>query len=101
MSSSMTAALLAAAVLGAPLAVSAQENTAPTATAVEATQAAPGTPVAKGLDPERRVCKPIVATGSRLGKSKVCKTAREWEAQTASDRQALNRLQSQKGLKTE
>lgn len=44
-------------------------------------------------DPDRRVCKSVVATGSRLGKNKVCKSARDWANQQLEDRRALEKLQ--------
>ena len=50
-------------------------------------------------DPNRRVCKSVTVTGSRLGKTKVCKTAREWADQTVQTRQNLERSQNQGALK--
>jgi hypothetical protein len=83
-------AVFAAAMFAAPLAVSAQETAqAPTT----GSQASPAASPANRLDPNRRVCKGIIATGSRLGKSKICKTAREWELQRQEQRQSLNRMQ--------
>ena len=52
---------------------------------------------AKG-DPDRRVCKSVATTGTRLGKTRVCMTAREWDAKTAEDRRSLERMQ---GSRTE
>jgi hypothetical protein len=82
----------AAAAAAAPISVAGQ-TPAPTETAVQATRAAPAQPQAKGLDPDRRVCKGTTPTGSRLAKTKICKTAREWELQKQEDRQAINRMQ--------
>ena len=92
LSRSFTALLLGAALLAAPLAAVAQGSDPEAA-------ASPGraadAPKAKGLDPNRRVCKGIAATGSRLDKVKVCKTAREWDEQKRVDRAELNRMQTQ------
>lgn len=44
-------------------------------------------------DPDRRICRTQTATGSRLGGKKVCKSAREWEAQRAGSKAELDRLQ--------
>jgi hypothetical protein len=49
-------------------------------------------------DPNRRVCRTQVATGSRLAGSKVCKTAREWEEQRVTSKAELDRMQTQRGL---
>ena len=44
-------------------------------------------------DPDRRVCKLMKATGSRLARAKVCMTAREW-AETQTEQQSdLDRKQ--------
>lgn len=92
MSQRLAIALFAAALSAAPF-VALAEPTAPSAT-----------PPAKGADaaadPDRRVCKTIAVTGTRLSKAKVCKTAREWDAQTAQTRQDLERNQSQGPIKS-
>jgi hypothetical protein len=41
-------------------------------------------------DPNRKICKTIVPTGSRLGGRKVCQTAEEWEHLSESGRQSLD-----------
>lgn len=50
-------------------------------------------------DPNRRVCKAVKITGTRLGKGKVCRTAAEWAEQTTQTRQDLEKAQTQTGLK--
>ena len=44
-------------------------------------------------DPNRRICKTLAATGSRLSRAKVCKTAREWAEQQHDHKQELDRIQ--------
>jgi hypothetical protein len=44
-------------------------------------------------DPNRRVCKQMVPTGTRLAKGRVCKKAREWQQQRDDDKGTLNRMQ--------
>ena len=44
-------------------------------------------------DPNRRICKDLHATGSRLAKAKVCKTAREWADQQVTHQENAERLQ--------
>ena len=44
-----------------------------------------GAPAADAkADPNRVICERYEETGSRLGAQKVCRTAREWEAQRAA-----------------
>ena len=63
------------------------------------TSEASGAKTALTGDPNRRICKTIKVTGTRLGKSKVCRSAVEWSEQTAQNRQGLERAQTQAGLK--
>ena len=44
-------------------------------------------------DPNRKVCRSLAATGSRLNRAKICKTAREWSEQQHDHRQELERIQ--------
>ena len=78
-------------------------SAAPFAAVAEPTQPS-ATPEAKGAaatgDPDRRICKTAAVTGTRLSKAKVCKTAREWDAQTAQTRQNLERNQGQGPIKS-
>lgn len=49
----------------------------------------------RSFNPNDRVCRSIVATGSRLGARRVCRTRAEWEAQSAEDRQAADQVTRQ------
>ena len=89
MSRSMTAAVFAAAVFALPMAAAAQGGEAAAPAPAAGQKAAPAAKSA--LD--RRVCKTIVPTGTRLSKGRACKTAREWQQQTDDDRNTLNRMQ--------
>ena len=61
--------------------------------AAVATPPAPPKPKA-----ERKVCRPIVNTGSRMAKTRECHTAAEWKAMGGSaDTQALDQLKSSAG----
>jgi hypothetical protein len=44
-------------------------------------------------DPDRRICKKITYTGSRLGGEKVCKSARQWSEIRQESRDATERRQ--------
>ena len=44
-------------------------------------------------DPDRRVCKLMKATGSRLARAKVCMTAREWAETQTQQQSDLDRRQ--------
>lgn len=61
-----------------------------------AAPAAPAEQDAQGKDPNRTVCKKIEVIGSRLQAKRVCRTAAEWDAQSSSDRQSLERSQTQR-----
>ena len=49
-------------------------------------------------DPNRRVCRAVTATGSRLGRAKICKTAREWAEQQHEHQKELERIQVRPNL---
>lgn len=51
-------------------------------------------------DPNRRICREKTITGSRLAKSKVCRTAREWADLNAANFAAAKHLQRPGGLDT-
>ena len=51
---------------------------------------------AQGKDPNRMVCKRIDVIGSRLQSKRVCRAATDWDAQSSSDRQSLERSQTQR-----
>jgi hypothetical protein len=81
--------------LSAALAVSAAASAEPT-TVIERPAAANAAPASLAVthgDPNRRVCKTLTATGSRLNKATVCKTAREWAEQQYEHQQRLDRMQ--------
>ena len=88
-----------AAALGLASAASAQpqQEQAP-ATVTVASESAGGKTAVTG-DPNRRICKAVKITGTRLGKGKICRTAGEWAEQTAQTRQNLEKAQTQTGLK--
>ena len=83
------AALALGLAAGAPLSASAQQpaNAEP--------------PASKGSEPasqfkgdmNRRVCKTIVPTGTRLAKGRVCKKAREWLLESEESKRTINRMQ--------
>ena len=70
----------------APLAVSAQS--------VRAVERAEAPSKALTGDPNRRICKNLTATGSRLAQAKICKTAREWAEQQHEHKDQLERFQN-------
>ena len=88
MSRSLTLVMAAAALLAAPAAVSAQEGDAASTPAAQAS-------TMSEADLNRRVCKGMVPTGSRLKKGKICKTQRQWLLDAEQDRQNLNKMQKQ------
>ena len=49
-------------------------------------------------DPNRRICKASTATGTRLAKAKICKTAREWAEKQYEHKQQLERVQTRPNL---
>lgn len=44
-----------------------------------------------GLDPNRKVCKPVEVSGSRIARSRICRTAAEWEAIEDATQNAIRR----------
>lgn len=48
----------------------------------------------KASDPNRAICRTTEATGSRLQKKRICRTASEWAEQQAIDRQSIERSQA-------
>jgi hypothetical protein len=57
-------------------------------TSIEASNPAP-----KGHDPNRVICDVEQTTGTRLGATKVCKTALEWQQLRTEHRESAERLQ--------
>ncbi len=47
-----------------------------------------------------RICRSEEVTGSRLTKKKVCKTRSQWADQQLQDRQEIERVQTQRSVKT-
>lgn len=80
----LSAAVLAGPVLAQPSAGAASPTPAP----AEAQASEAGEP-----DPNRRVCRSTIVTGSRLGKRKVCRTAGEWRATDIANQQSIRELQ--------
>jgi hypothetical protein len=50
----------------------------------------------KTLDPNEVICKVSEGTGSRLKKTKICRTRAEFEAERADNRRQVDRAQSAK-----
>ncbi len=46
------------------------------------------------VDPIARICKADGETGSRLGRTRTCKTRAEWDAQRQDQRATLDRAQT-------
>lgn len=80
-------AILAAALLTGPVAAQPEAGRdTPAATPAQAAEASQP-------DANRRVCRSTVVTGSRLGKRKVCRTAREWVAADVANQQSIREMQ--------
>ena len=79
--------IVSAAVLAGP--VLAQPDTGATSSAAPA----PQTAGASGPAKDRRICRSTVVTGSRLGKRKICRTAREWAAADIASQQSVREMQ--------
>ena len=95
MSRLMSAFLFGAAMTATPFAASAQQPATPAAPPAAAAAEAPAASEAKTVDLDRRVCKNVVPTGTRLSKGRICKKVREWNLQAEDDRQAINKIQRQ------
>lgn len=68
-----------------------------------ATVAAAGAPAATGKvqNPNEMVCEKQDATGSRLAKRRVCMTRAQWADRRLEDRQEIEKVQVQRGMKGE
>lgn len=77
------------AIAGVFLAGPALAQSSPAQTTLQAGEQAPPA-VAPGDNGNEQVCKTVKVTGSRLGKEKICKTRRDWEASEAATRQGVN-----------
>ena len=85
--------------LSAALAVSTAAS-AQTASAAKQPDAAAAAPAGKAVThgkPNRKVCKTVESTGSRLNRAKICKTAREWAEQQVETKENLERMQRSRG----
>ena len=83
-------------VFGAALAIS-QTSIAQTATQ---SQSQPSTTAqTAGPDMNEVVCERQEVTGSRLARKKVCMTRAQWAALRLEDRQAVEKVQVQRGMK--
>ena len=69
------------------------------ATGTSATPAS-GTDKAQTDYLNERICRTEEVTGSRLSKKKVCKTRSQWADQQLQDRQEIERVQTQRSVKT-
>jgi hypothetical protein len=47
-------------------------------------------------DPGRMICRTVAETGSRLSKTRTCRTAEEWAEQRRQTREAVERFQDTK-----
>ena len=55
-------------------------------TSIPAIAAAPASSDAKAKDPNRKICKPVEESGSRLSSKRICMTAEQWAAQNRDTR---------------
>ena len=63
-------------------------------------QAAPPAP-AKTQDRSEKICQKVEVTGSRLAIKRVCMTRAQWADARLQDRQEIERIQTQRGMKGE
>ena len=62
----------------------------------------PAQKVDKAQDPsQERVCEKLEVIGSRIATKRVCMTRAEWADARLQDRQAVERMQTHRGLKGE
>lgn len=68
---------------------------------------APGQPVTQpaarpqASDPNKLICEKQEALGSRLARRKVCKTREQWAQDRLDDRQLIEKVQVQRGMKAD
>lgn len=86
MSRTLTAAVALCVAAISSIALADPATPTATAPAAPADAAAPAKPAAKALDPDRKICKTVLPTGSRLGGTTTCMTKSQWDAQSAADR---------------
>jgi hypothetical protein len=92
MNPSLLAALAGAFLITASGTALADPAATPSATPI-LPAAVPPAQKAKSHPQDEIVCKTIVATGSRLGGTKVCKTRADWYQESNSDREAMDKTQ--------
>jgi hypothetical protein len=63
--------------------------------------AATASPPSKAEDRNEKVCQKIEVTGSRLATRRVCKTRAEWADLQLQDRQEIERIQVQRGMRSD
>lgn len=62
---------------------------------------APAAPAqAQNLDPNEVICEKQKVTGSRLSVKRVCKTRAQWMDQQLQERQEVEKVQTQRGMKS-
>jgi hypothetical protein len=88
------AAIAAALLTGTAVTAVAQPAAAPTATQAP-------TDAKAAQDSNEIVCQKQEVTGSRLGVKRICMTRSEWADRRMQDRQELERVQVQRGAKSE
>jgi hypothetical protein len=73
------------------------------ATSAQASDPAPVTPAPdrNAVDRNELVCEKLEIIGSRLQKKRVCMTRSQWADQRSQDRQEIQRVQVQRGMKGE
>jgi len=71
------------------------------ATPAPAAAPAPAQPAAQPAARPQLICEKQEALGSRLAKRKVCKTREQWAQDRMDDRQLIEKVQVQRGMKAE
>jgi Na+-transporting NADH:ubiquinone oxidoreductase subunit NqrC len=56
---------------------------------------------AKPQDPNQKICEKVEITGSRLSSKRVCMTRAQWADARLQDRQAVEHVQTHRGMKGE
>lgn len=64
----------------------------------QATQPSPQTTTKPAKDPNEVVCERQEEIGTRLGSQKICKTRAEWAEERRSNRQTIEKIQTQRDL---
>lgn len=56
---------------------------------------------AAAANPDQMVCRSVRETGSMLGRSRICKTRAQWEAERRETRQTIDRSQTNRVVRGE